>query len=253
MVTPITHENGMPNWVDVNVETEEQQHDLRAFLSTIFDWTWDTEGEEMGFYSIASYNGSPVCGLGRGPGGTGEWTTYFKTTTIDETAAKAVEFGATVVMPVMKITDVGSMALLADPTGARFGLWQPDQFHGFDIAYEANALGWFDHGSPEPEVAGSFYTALNGHPVMTPGDDMRVLHNGDQWFASISNNGGDGEPRWNPIFVVDSLERIHEIVPRHGGTILAKEIPVPGSAICIFTEPVNGSVMTVMRGGHEAT
>jgi hypothetical protein len=27
-------------------------------------------------------------------------------------------------------------------------------------------------------------------------------------------------------------------------------MPVPGSAICTFTEPVNGTLMTVMRGGQ---
>jgi hypothetical protein len=33
---------------------------------------------------------------------------------------------------------------------------------------------------------------------------------------------------------------------------LIKEMPVPGSAICTFSEPVNGTLMTVMRGGPPA-
>ena len=79
---------------------------------------------------------------------------------------------------------------------------------------------------------------------------MRILQNGDNWYASISHAQAGESPQWKPIYVVDSLERIHETVPRHGGAIVIEEMPVPGSAICVFSEPVNGTLMTVMRGGR---
>jgi predicted enzyme related to lactoylglutathione lyase len=240
----------MPCWVDITVETEEQHHAMRAFLSTLYDWTWDLGGPEMGFYSIASLNGSPVLGLGRNEGGRGAMTTYFSTSKIDDAVARATDLGASVVVPAMQVMDLGSMALLADPTGATFGLWQPGSFHGFGVEYEENAPGWFDHASSDPARAGEFYASLTGHQLTTLEGDMRILQNGEQWFASVSNSPTGQGPLWNPIIVVDSLERIHEVVPRHGGAILIEEMPVPGSAICVFSEPVNGTLMTVMRGGE---
>ena len=250
MPTFTSHENGMPCWVDVMVETEEQHHDLRAFLTALFDWTWDLGGPEMAFYAIASSNGSPVLGLGRFEGGRGVATTYFTTPDIDATIQRATELGASAMMPATQVMDLGHMAVLIDPTGANFGLWQPGTFIGFGVQYEENAPGWFDHASSDPQKAGEFYAALTGFTLTTMEGDMRILQNGEQWFASVSDGQAGDSPQWKPIFVVDSLKRIHEAVPRLGGAILIEEMPVPGSALCVFTEPVNGTVMTVMAAGQ---
>jgi predicted enzyme related to lactoylglutathione lyase len=240
----------MPCWVDVMVDTEEQHHDLRAFLTALFDWTWDLGGPEMGYYSIASSNGSPVLGLSRFEGARGAATTYFSTSDIDATLQQSIDLGATAVTPSSQVMDLGYMAILVDPTGASFGLWQPGTFHGFGVQYEVNTPGWFDHGSSDPQKAGEFYAGVTGHQLTTMEGDMRILQNGEQWFASISTSPPDQAPQWKPIFIVDSLERIHEAVPRHGGAILVDRMPVPGSELCIFTEPVNGTIMTVMAAGN---
>lgn len=250
MATVTTHDEGMPNWIDVMVETPEQHYDLRAFLSRLFDWTWDLGTPETGDYAIASHNGSAVLGLGRREGARGETTTYFKTSAIKDTVRRAADLGATVALPVTKVRDEGTMALLVDPTGATFGLWQPATFQGFGVAYEPNAPGWFDHVSAHLDQAGQFYSSLSGHAVTSLEPDMRILQNGEQWFASFSHAQDEGS-RWKPIMIVDSLKRIHEVVPRHGGAIVIDELPVPGSALCVFSEPVNGTLMTVMRGVSE--
>jgi predicted enzyme related to lactoylglutathione lyase len=250
MTTFTSHEDGMPCWVDVMVDSEEQHHDLRAFLSALFDWTWTLGGPEMGYYSIASMNDAAVMGLGRNEGAKGTATTYLTTSDIDAAVQRGIDLGATSVMPATQVMDLGHMAMMIDPTGASVGLWQPGTFHGFGVQYEENAPGWFDHVSSDPQKAGEFYAALTGHQLNSLEGDMRILQNGEQWFASLSNLAPGEGPQWKPIFVVDSLERIHEVVSRHGGAILLAEMPVPGSAICVFTEPVNGTSMTVMRGGQ---
>jgi predicted enzyme related to lactoylglutathione lyase len=239
----------MPIWVDVAVETAEQHHDLRAFLSALFDWTWDLGGPEMGYYSIASHDGSSVFGLAQNDGARGVATTYFSTSTIERTVEQSVGLGASVTMPVTSVMDLGTMALLNDPTGALFGLWQPGTFQGFGVAYEPNAPGWFDHVSPDPDVAARFYSTLSGHQASSPEPSMRILQNGEQWYASLSQTQPGDAAHWQPIYVVDSLKRIHEVVPRHGGAIVIEEMPVPGSALCVFSEPVNGTLMTVMAAG----
>jgi len=246
-----THENGMPLWVDVMVETPEQHYELRAFLSALFDWTWDLGGPEMGSYALARHDGAPVFGLGQGEGAQGVATTYFGTRAIDDTVEQAVALGAAIIMPVTPVMELGSMAWLVDPVGASFGLWQPGTFQGFGAAYEPNAPGWFDHASSDPKAAGTFYSTLSGHRLTSPEPSMRILQNGDQWYASVTPSPPGDAPCWKPIYVVDSLKRIHEVVPRHGGAIVIEEMPVPGSAICVFSEPVCGTLMTVMRGGSD--
>jgi predicted enzyme related to lactoylglutathione lyase len=240
----------MPSWVDVMVPTQEQHHDKRAFLTALFDWTWDLGDENTGYYAIGSSNGAPVIGLGIGEGTNGNTTTYFASSDVEEDVKKATDRGASVMMPATKVMDLGTMAILIDPAGAPFGLWRAGTFAGFGLMHEANAPGWFDHVSPDPQRDGEFYSALSGHTLTALDGDMRILQNGDDWYASVSHAQEGEQPQWKPIYVVDSLQRIHETVPRHGGSIVIEEMPVPGSAICVFSEPVNGTLMTVMRGGE---
>jgi hypothetical protein len=250
MTTLTNFDDGMPCWVDIMVPNQEQHHDKRAFLTALFDWTWELGTPEMGYYAMALSNGHAVMGLGVSEDANGTPNTYFSTNDMASSIARASELGAQVVVPAMKVMDVGTMAIVRDPFGAPYGLWQPGVFHGFGVVYEENSPGWFDHASLNPEGAGEFYASLSGHDVTSPSPDMRVLQKGEQWYASVTQLPSGESPQWKPIYIVDSLERIHEVVPRHGGTILVEEMPVPGSALCIFSEPVNGTVMCVMRGGN---
>ena len=148
-----SHANGMPCWVDVMVETSEQRQAVMDFYSSLYGWTWDVNGEEMGYYSIANLEGSPVMGVGQGPGGAGAMVPYFATDDIDASLAKATELGGTVIMGRQEVPFTGVMALVADPTGAMHGLWQPTGFNGFGVVYEVGSPGWFDHASNEPDKA----------------------------------------------------------------------------------------------------
>ena len=105
-----------------------------AFYTAVFGWEWDVSGEEMDFYCIANCSGRAVMGLGQAPEGSGVMVPYFSTDDVDASTKKAEEMGATVVMAPMDVMDIGSMAMLIDPTGAVHGLWQPKTFQGFDIA-----------------------------------------------------------------------------------------------------------------------
>ena len=253
MTTTTTHSDGMPVWIDTMVPTGEARERLMAFYSSIFGWTWDVGVAETGFYSIAQRDGSAVMGIGQMEGTEGRLSTYFSTSDIDAAVARAAALGATVFMPPMQVMDVGSMAMVLDPSGVTHGFWQANAFHGFGAMYELNTPGWFDHGSDEPVVASAYYQELLGHDLIQPEPEMRVLTAGDQWFASISHNMVPGRTaQWSPIFVVDALRRAHEDVRTAGGTVVLEEMPVPGSAISIFTEPVMNAMVTVMAAG-EAT
>ncbi|MGB8197318.1 MAG: VOC family protein [Acidimicrobiales bacterium] len=245
---------GIPGWVDAAVETTEQREALMKFYSDLYGWTWEVGEEQMGYYSIASYNGSPVMGLGQGPGGAGVMVPYFYTDDINASAATAAELGGTVFMGPMEIPGAGIMALVTDPTGAVHGLWEAREFRGFGVAYEANAPGWFDHASNDPDAAAAYYSTLTGHTVIEPSPGMKVLNVGEQWFASVSQNQIPERPnaQWNSIYVVDTLEVARNKIRELGGTIVLEEMPVPGSAISVFVEPVMHTVVTIMgAGNHE--
>lgn len=251
METP-THNPGTPAWVDVMVDSLEAHESWRAFLSALFGWSWDVGGAEMGHYATATRAGQAVMGLGVGEGSRGRVTTYFATGDADASVAAALALGATAAMPVMDVMDLGRMAILQDPTGAPFGLWQAGTFTGFGVVNEENAPGWYDHHSDDPGAAAAFYTSLLGHGLVETDDaSMRVIADGDRWFASFSTSMGpeQGPAAWNPIYVVDTLERAREVAVRQGGSVLLEEMPVPGSAICVVADPTYHVPLTLMRAG----
>ena len=160
-------------------------------------------------------------------------------------------------MPPIEVMGAGSMALLMDPTGAMHGLWQPALFNGFDVQYEPSSSGWYDLETSDPEAAIAYYADLLGADVVrqTPdGSPLLVLAKGEQWFASISPLTPGGPvmpPHWTPIYVVDDLAATAQKVRAAGGGVIVENMPVPGSAISAFTEPVNGMPFTVMGAGQE--
>jgi hypothetical protein len=176
---------------------------------------------------------------------------YFLTDDMDASVELAAGLGGTVFMGPMEIPGAGIMALVTDPTGATHGLWQEGEFKGFGVAYEPKAPGWFDHASDDPAAATAYYTALTGHTVIEPSPGMRVLNVGEQWFASVSQNQVPERPgaQWNSIYVVETLEAARNKIRELGGTIVLEEMPVPGSAICVFIEPVMNTAVTIMGAG----
>lgn len=244
------HNPGMPCWVDVSVETVEQRHSLMDFYASLFGWTYDEGPEETGHYTIASHDSHPVMGLSNVPDSDGTMLTYFATDDLAAAAERASALGGTVVFGPMAVMDVGSMAVVVDPTGARHGLWQPGAFKGFGELYEPGSPGWFNHDSLDPSAAAAYYSGLTGFAATEPSPGMTILADGDQWFASISRAmSPTRSARWNPIYVTDSLERFREAAVRAGGAVVLEEMPVPGSAISVVTEPVMGTEVTVMRAG----
>jgi len=52
------------------------------------------------------------------------WMPYFTVPSVKRSLAAASKLGAAVLQPYMSIGDMGAIAVLRDPTGAAFGLWE---------------------------------------------------------------------------------------------------------------------------------
>ncbi len=96
------------------------------FYTKLFGWTVDADGEFESYHLIKN-NGRMNGGMMEVNESFGEnwkqipphWLTYFTVASRDETKAKALELGGSVVKE-MENDQVGKMAVIADPTGAMF-------------------------------------------------------------------------------------------------------------------------------------
>ncbi len=85
----------------------------------------------------------------------------------DAAAAKAGELGGSAMMPPFDVMEVGRMAVLQDPTGAVFSVWQPRQSIGAELVNGDGALTHNQLNTNDPARAQQFYSGavrLEGRP-----------------------------------------------------------------------------------------
>jgi uncharacterized protein len=100
----------------------------KSFYQSLFDWT--LKDEDMGGGMIYT-----MINVGEGTGGGmmkhpmpehgSSWLPYVQVDDVAASTAKAASLGANIVKEVTEVAGVGSFSIIADPTGAVLGLWQP--------------------------------------------------------------------------------------------------------------------------------
>ena len=95
-----------------------------AFYGQLLGWTSEDMDMGTGSYHVVKAGGSSIGGvMAPPPGAEGMppmWGVYITVDDIDATAARCVELGGKVLMPVMEVKTVGRMAVLQAPQGAVF-------------------------------------------------------------------------------------------------------------------------------------
>src|SRR5437868_15338541 len=90
------------------------------------------------------------------------WTSYIAVASADAAVKRAQELGGRVLAPPFDVMDAGRMAVLQDPTGAVFQVWQPNKHIGAKIMNEPGALCWTELTTSDTKAAEAFYTKLFG-------------------------------------------------------------------------------------------
>jgi predicted enzyme related to lactoylglutathione lyase len=73
-----------------------------------------------------------------------------------------LDLGARLQQAPMDVLEAGRMPVIADPTGAVLGLWQPRGHQGAELAGEPGALCWNELQTHDPNGAQRFYAGLFG-------------------------------------------------------------------------------------------
>ena len=118
--------DGSVCWADLNTPDPAK---AKQFYSDLFGWKITAaEQDPSGYLSIqngSDFIGGMPTGGNRNPQVPSHWSIYFLVADVDATAAKARELGGKQVAAPQDIPEVGRMAILKDPQGAVFELFQP--------------------------------------------------------------------------------------------------------------------------------
>ena len=178
---------GTFSWADLTTTDTEG---AKAFYTSLFGWDFeDTPIPDGGVYTMLSKNGKAVGALSAAREGQPPfWNSYVTVASADDSAAAAREHGGTVFMEPFDVMDVGRMAVVQDPTGAFFAVWEPRASIGAELVNEPGALSITQLNTTDPERAQSFYEGLFGwrfESVASGEVDYWGVYNGDRLNAGL--------------------------------------------------------------------
>ena len=259
---------GVPCWIDTS------QPDPKAaaeFYGSLFGWELeDVMPPEAGsHYFMARIRGRDVGAVGSIPEGAPQmatWNTYICVDSADETAAKVRDAGGSVIMEPFDVMDAGRMAVVADPEGAVFMIWQANQNQGSQVVNEHGSNNFNNLNTRDLEGAKAFYGAvfgwqtldLDGGAVMWAlpgyGDHLEELTPGlrkgmeemgaPAGFADVVagiNRIGDDQPdtpaHWGLTFAVDDADEIAAKATELGATVLVPPFDAPWVRMAVISDP----------------
>lgn len=155
---------GVPCWVDL-IEADLDQ--AMAFYSGLFDWTFEirTPPSAPARYAYARLDGHVIGGVGGPPIRNEEppgWTSYVCVDSVDATLEAVHSAGGRVVTPAIDIPRSGRVAVCADPMGAVFGLWQPNELHGSQVVNAPGSWNFSELHTDHQSAAEAFYGTVFG-------------------------------------------------------------------------------------------
>jgi uncharacterized protein len=246
------YEPGTPSWVDVSSTNLSATVE---FLKELFGWSATDMGEEAGHYTLFDIGGKTVAAAGpKMPDDPSPpaWTTYISVASADETVAKAKAAGGSVLMEPMDVFDAGRMAILADPSGGVFAIWQPGKTIGAQLVNEPNSLSWNELTVRDPDSVLPFYSSLFGWTVVKHEDPVpyRELHLQGKPIGGcmqMDDNFPPGLPtHWLTYFAVADCDATAERVKSLGGTVHVEPMDIPVGRMAVIQEP-GGAVCAVIK------
>ena len=223
----------------------------KNFYTQLFGWDYEDKpmGPE-GAYTMLRLDEKEVGGLYelmpdlKAQGIPPHWLSYVSVTSADESAEKAKAEGATVLNGPFDVFTVGRMAVVQDPTGAVFALWQGMDHKGAGLYNAPGSFCWNELGTNDTKRAGEFYSNLFGwgRDEMTGGPiEYTMFKNGDRsagGMYKITPEMGPIPPHWLVYFAVDDCDAKVQKATELGANVMkpADDIPEIGR-FAILTDP----------------
>ncbi|MBV9027974.1 MAG: VOC family protein [Candidatus Eremiobacteraeota bacterium] len=260
--------SGVPCWVDT------LQPDPRAatqFYGALFGWDFAGPGgmPDGGEYYVARMRGLDVAGVGSTPkqnaGPSAFWNTYVAVDDVAATCEKVHAAGGSAVAGPIDALPAGRLAVVTDPAGAAFCLWEARERPGAQVVNESAAWSMSALIAADAERAARFYAEVFGWqtaPFSAGGATLTLLRRpgyvgGEpaqpvprDVVAVMLPTGGEypaGTPaHWSVAFWILDVDAAAATAASAGATLVAPPHDTPGFRRAIIRDP-QGAVFTLSQ------
>jgi predicted enzyme related to lactoylglutathione lyase len=247
---------GTFSWIDL---TTPDQAAAKTFYGELLGWSFEDAPIGDGvYYSMALVDGRSVAAIAPQPqpqrdaGAPPLWNSYITVESADAAVERATSLGGSAHAPAFDVMDAGRMAVLQDPHGAYFMVWEPRDNPGAGLVNAPGALTWNELTTPDLDASEDFYGDLFGWTTeIAPGPmEYRVI----QSAAGLGNGGmrppmpPETPPFWlvylGTAEITASTARVTEL----GGKVLAAPMVIEGMGeIAVAADPL-GAVFALYAG-----
>lgn len=257
---------GVPCWVDTRQPDPEA---ALPFYRGLFGWQFEDsmpEGSDSRYF-IGRIRGGDVAAVGSIPPGAPQmaiWNTYVWVESADDTASKVHDAGGRVAVEPFEVMDSGRMAVVTDPEGAAFCLWQARGQKGAGLVNEHGTLSFNGLATSDPERAQAFYGAVFGWETLalpsgamwtlpgygdhleeaSPGLRQQMAQMGaPEGFidvvAALNPIADDSAtpPHWSVTFAVDDADATAARARELGGEVVAGPFDAPWTRMAFIKDP----------------
>ena len=239
------------------------QPDAKQFYQALFGWeAQDTPIGPNEAYTSFKIGGRDVAAAytmraeQRAHGMPPNWLVYIRVESADAATTKATEAGGKTLMPPFDVMDLGRMAVIQDPGGATFAVWEPKRHHGTGLVGEVGTGVWADLVVPDPQAVASFYRALFGWELVggkslvpaKPGEYIHIV-NGGTMIGGIPPTQGSAHvpPHWMVYFSVPDCAGTVATATGRGARVLAGPMTIEGTrTFAALTDP-QGAAFAVIQ------
>jgi predicted enzyme related to lactoylglutathione lyase len=239
----------------------------KDFYGRLFGWVADDrpipEDAGGGVYTMLKLGDDEVAALyeqmqdQREAGIPPNWFSYVTVADADAAAARAKELGGAVHAGPFDVMTAGRMAVVTDPAGAMFGLWQARDSIGATLVNAPGCLTINELSTNDVPGATAFYGGLFGWEA----EELETGKAPPYWLirhegASANLNGGMRElapeqqgvpPHWMPYFTVESADDTIATASDAGGSTAFGPIEIPDGRIAVIQDP-QGAFFGIFEG-----
>lgn len=257
------YQQGTFCWVELG--TPDAQG-AKKFYSALLGWTFDDipmgPNQVYTMCLVDKKRVGAMYSLSEGiapPGAPPHWAAYIAVDNVDAIADKAVSGGGTLIKEPFDVPGQGRMAVVQDPTGAMFCLWQSAPNPGVEIKHNPGSLTWNELFTTDAAKAGTFYSETIGwtlEPVDMGPMGLYTLFN---LPGQEENKGGmmpigphtHGTPsHWLSYFAVANVDESTKKAESLGAQITVPPTDIPDiGRFSIVVDP-QGAAFALYQNAH---
>jgi uncharacterized protein len=253
-----SHPPGSFCWLEL---ATTDQAAAKSFYSSLFGWTpSDSPLGPDAVYTIFKLEGRDAAAAytifpeQRSQGIPPNWMLYVSVANADDAAKRAKTAGGTVLKDAFDVGESGRMAVLQDPTGAVFSVWQQNKHPGIGIADVDGTLCWADLSTPDRERAGKFYSDLFGWQLLAeeenPEHDYVHIKNGEHFIGGIlpaKFHNPNAPAHWLAYILTPNCDVTADKVKKLGGQLYLPPMTVEDIGRMAIVADPQGAVFALFQ------